>query len=504
VAKREKVFPDRLIIFTRYPEPGKTKTRLIPALGPEGAADLHRRMSEHTLAWARKLKNTSAVSLEVRYEGGDEHRFRQWLGSDIPFFHQGKGDLGARMARAFREAFSIGMGRIIIVGTDCPGLREGLVQEAFAALHHNDIVLGPAKDGGYYLIGLWRVIPQLFGKIPWGTGEVLRRTLQIADDMKLRVFLLEPLGDVDHPEDLGVCEKFAITPSHPSPRRCEKIPFSPPPCPSPLEGEGNSSLNSTHLPSPLAGEGRVRGPLRIFSHLPLEREGKVEENLALISVIIPTLNEEENIAECLASTQEPANAERIVVDGGSRDRTIKIALACGARVLTSPAGRARQMNAGAEVARGDLFLFLHADTRLPEGFANCVRQTLAQPGVAAGAFQFRLDVSSRNLQIIERVANWRSRRLQMPYGDQAIFIRSALFREIGGFPEIPIMEDCEFIRRLKKKGRILTLPQSALTSARRWRRLGIWKTTLINELVLGAYYLGFSPSRIHRFARRNR
>ncbi len=154
----------------------------------------------------------------------------------------------------------------------------------------------------------------------------------------------------------------------------------------------------------------------------------------MISIIIPTLNEEENIAACLASTQNASNAERIVVDGGSRDRTVEIALACGARVLTSPAGRARQMNAGAEAASGDLFIFLHADTRLPEEFEGCVREILARPGIAAGAFEFRLDMSSPGLQIIERVANWRSRRLQMPYGDQAIFIRSALFREIGRFP----------------------------------------------------------------------
>ncbi len=492
----------RLIIFTRYPEPGKTKTRLIPALGPEVAADLHRQMSEHTLGWARKLKNISAVSLEVRYEGGDEHRFQHWLGLDIPFFRQGTGDLGARMARAFEEAFQAGMGRVILVGTDCPDLREGLVQEAFAALDHSDIVLGPAKDGGYYLIGLCRAIPQLFGKISWGTGEVLPRTLQIADEIKLRVFLLELLGDVDRPEDLGVCEKFAITPSYSSPRRCEKIPFLPPPCPSPLKGEGNSSLSSTHLPFPLAGEGTVRGPLRIFSHLPLEREGKVEENLALISVIIPTLNEEENIASCLANTQNASNAERIVVDGGSRDHTVEIAYACGAKVLTSPAGRAKQLNAGAGAASGDLFLFLHADTRLPEKFDDSVREVLARPGIAAGAFTFRLDASSRSLQIIERVANWRSRWLQMPYGDQAIFIRSALFHEIGGFSDMPIMEDFEFIRRVQRKGRIFTLPQSAITSARRWSTLGIWKTTLINELVVIAYYLGLSPSTIHLFARR--
>ena len=224
----------------------------------------------------------------------------------------------------------------------------------------------------------------------------------------------------------------------------------------------------------------------------------------LISIIVPTLNEEENIAGCLGSTQNASNAQRIVVDGGSRDRTVEIARACGATVITSPAGRARQMNAGAKAASGDLFIFLHADTRLPDGFDSRVREILARPGIAAGAFEFRLDMSSLGLQFIERVANWRSRRLQMPYGDQAIFVRSALFRDIGGFPDMPIMEDFEFIRRLQKRGQIHTAPYPAITSARRWRMLGLWKTTLINELVVVAYYLGFSPAWIRHWARRDR
>jgi hypothetical protein len=205
--EKEKMSLNRLIIFTRYPEPGKTKTRLIPALGPEGAADLHRKMVDSTLTWARQLKNNSAVSLEFCYEGGDERRVRQWLGSDIPCCRQVNGDLGARMARAFTEAFSAGMGRVIIVGTDCPGLTGGLVRTACEALMDNDVVLGPAKDGGYYLIGLRKPMPQLFGGIPWGTGEVLPKTLGIAADLKLQVFLLESLDDVDRPEDLAIWEQ---------------------------------------------------------------------------------------------------------------------------------------------------------------------------------------------------------------------------------------------------------------------------------------------------------
>ena len=426
----------RLIIFTRYPEPGKTKTRLIPILGPEGAADLHRRMAEHTLIRARNLKNSSAVSLEIRFVGGRADSIKNWLGSDIPCIPQGDGDLGRRLERTFEEAFEAGIKRVVVVGTDCPGLTEDLVRQAFVRLQDSDVVLGPACDGGYYLIGLKRPVADLLQGIPWGTDRVLEKTLTKASDLHLRVSLLAPLEDVDRPGDLPVWERFG------------------------------------------------------------------QENFPLTSIIIPTLNEEENIASCLASTRHAPNVERIVVDGGSQDRTREIALSCAAKVLTAFTGRARQMNAGAESAAGDLLLFLHADTRLPEGFAEAVRNTISQPGVVAGAFEFCLQPTSPGLRFIERAANWRSRYLQLPYGDQAIFMRSGLFREMGGYRDMPIMEDYEFIRRLKKRGRIITAPVPAITSARRWEKLGIWKTTLLNYGIVIAYHLGVAPARIHRFASR--
>jgi len=152
----------RLILFTRYPEPGRTKTRLIPALGPEAAADLHRRMTEHTLRRIGSFLATHPVSFQVRYEGGKEELMRQWLGDEIRMVEQGEGDLGRRMDFAFFESFQEGMRRVVVIGTDCPGIRPFHLMRAFRSLEEKDGVIGPAKDGGYYLIGLRQPAPELF------------------------------------------------------------------------------------------------------------------------------------------------------------------------------------------------------------------------------------------------------------------------------------------------------------------------------------------------------
>ena len=223
-----------------------------------------------------------------------------------------------------------------------------------------------------------------------------------------------------------------------------------------------------------------------------------------ISVIIPVLNDAEALDLALSSTQDCTGVELIVVDGGSSDESAEVALSRGVKILHSPPGRARQMNTGAEVAEGEFLVFLHADTRLPEGFDHHVRRILTQAGVAAGAFQLQIDAPSVRLRLIEKAANWRSQYLQMPYGDQAIFLRAELFREMGGFPDLPIMEDFELIRRLKGRGRIVIAPAAVLTSARRWERLGAVRTTLINQLMILGFYLGFEPSRLARWYRAKR
>jgi len=192
----------RLILFTRFPRVGQVKTRLVPALGAEGATALHRRLTEHALTQARQLTRTRSVALLVHYAGGDPTRMAAWLGAGQEIRPQGEGDLGKRLERAFGEAFTAGYRSTVIMGSDCPELSTEILAQAFDALEGQDLVLGPAADGGYYLIGLRRHVPQLFAGIPWGTAGVLAGTLEIAARLSLACHHLPMLADVDRPEDL--------------------------------------------------------------------------------------------------------------------------------------------------------------------------------------------------------------------------------------------------------------------------------------------------------------
>lgn len=191
----------------------------------------------------------------------------------------------------------------------------------------------------------------------------------------------------------------------------------------------------------------------------------------------------------------------IVVDGGSQDGTVQIAHFFGVKVLSAPVGRACQMNFGAKAASGDILLFLHADTRLPANFEVLIATLFTadktnSPHPIAGAFKLRINAPLLSLRLIEFGVNWRSRWLQMPYGDQAIFLKSHVFDDIGGFENLPFMEDFALMLRLKRLGRIAIIPIPVLTSARRWQKLGVLKTTLINQGAIIAYLMHIPPHKI--------
>ena len=223
-----------------------------------------------------------------------------------------------------------------------------------------------------------------------------------------------------------------------------------------------------------------------------------------ISIIIPTLNEEEVLGRTLTRLQDKKNCEVIVVDGGSSDATLALAQKAGCRTISSPKGRGRQMNLGAAEAKGEVLLFLHADTLLPEEFPGLILDAITRPAVAAGAFSLAIDSPSKSLAAIAYLANLRSRFLHLPYGDQALFTSRSMFNAIGGFPEMEIMEDFVFIQTIKKEGKIVILPERATTSARRWQNMGIIRTTLINQLIVCGHSLGVPPVMLAGWYRRMR
>lgn len=223
-----------------------------------------------------------------------------------------------------------------------------------------------------------------------------------------------------------------------------------------------------------------------------------------ISIIIPTLNEEAVIEKTLSRLQGNKASEVIIVDGGSRDATVTLAKKAGYKVISSPQGRGIQMNLGAAEATSEILLFLHADTILPDNFAQLIQTTMSKPNLCGGAFSLAIDCNRKDLAMIAWGANLRSRLLQMPYGDQALFTTRHMFSAVGGFPEIEIMEDFVFIKKLKQRGTIAILQECVKTSARRWQNMGIVQTTLINQLMICGYGFGISPAVLVRWYRRLR
>lgn len=433
--------PKRLIIFTRYPEPGKCKTRLISILGAEGGAELQRRMTAKVIGIGREyLDKDPDFQLEVGYYGGSSGLMAETFG-EADYQPQSEGDLGQRMFGAMENAFGEGSQSVIIIGSDCPDISVEILEKAFSHLQQHDLVIGPALDGGYYLIGMKRPVSYVFPEdMPWGTALVLRKTLQIAKKQNLSVFLLPELADVDLPQDIA----------------------------------------------------------RIY-HDPL-LEGIQQP---LISIVIPTFNEAPFILRTIESSKTD-NVEIIVADGGSTDNTRELAINAGVKVIKCSRGRGRQLNAGVHQATGKIIIFLHADTILPKGFVSEVITTLSKPNTIAGAFRLGIIGKNWALGMVSLFANIRSILFQLPYGDQGIFIQKDQFRRVDGFLNIPIMEDYDLILRLKKLGRIGISPKSVKTSGRRWDKLGYIRTLLINQVMIIGYHIGVPIVKLERFYRQHK
>lgn len=416
---------NRIIVFSRLPQPGNTKTRMIPALGPEGAADLQRQMTRRTLATVDRTAASIACESEVRYTGGTREQMADVFGSSRCYVPQGEGDLGGRLQRAFANAFTDGMHRVVCIGSDCPSISHDLLSEALGRLADHDLVIGPATDGGYYLIGMNQPHPDLFNGVDWGTESVLAQTLARAESLGLRVHQLAELPDVDEPADLEHWQQVSA--------------------------------------------------------------GGDAEPTPWLSVIIPTLNEESSIVGAIRSAQQCPGVEIIVADGDSTDATLQLARDHGSEIIQCEPGRGRQLACGADAAKGDVLLFLHADTRLPFGYASEIRRTLSKPNAVAGAFRMAFDHVSTPLRLVEWGTDLRSTWRQLPYGDQAIYLHAETYRRLGGFRPLDAMEDFDLIWRLRRHGRVRVSRLPAITSARKYTTHGPWRTVVLHQWMIWSW-----------------
>jgi len=433
--------------MTRYPEPGRVKTRLAEELGADRATTVHRELAEYVVTRARAAALSGAVELEVRLTGAPPAAGRRWFGSRVHIHPQADGSLGDRLADAMSSAFAEGAPAAIAIGSDCPDAGREIVRDAIAALEHSTVVLGPAEDGGYYLVGVRAsaaepALAALFGDVPWGSADVLEVTLGRLSAAGVTPALLPQLADIDRPEDVARWEQYRDA------------------------------------------DARMATDPRL-------------------SVIIPALNEEALVAGAVRSALEAGALEVVVVDGGSADATVAQATHAGARIVHAPAGRAAQMNTGAAEATGDVLLFLHADTTLPPDACDQVRRALADRGAVGGAFRYSAgDESSVLDRLVSAVGGWRYATFRLPYGDQGIFAVRRVFEDLGGFPAMPVMEDYEFARRLKRLGRLGRATSAVRTSTRAWREGGLLRTTALDVATIAGYRLGVGPERLAQLRRR--
>ena len=419
--------------------------------GADGAANLAHAFFKDIWASLRTLADATLILAVTENDPA-------FAATDAEVWLQGDGDLGDRMERALRRALE-GAEAAVVIGSDSPGLPLRVFEQAHEALRSGAAVLGPSEDGGFYLIGLTRCPDGLLAGLPWSRSDTCARTAARLRSHGMRVRMIERWFDVDVPADLEHLEE--------------------------LIARGEISVPATSAVLAQIRSRRTRG----------------------ISVVIPVLNEEARIGRTLEGLGGMDGFDEvIVVDGGSIDRTVTIARSFPeVKVFEASRGRARQMNAGAEAASGDAILFLHADVSLPPDAAELIERALGRHGAIAGAFQTWTisDTRAGRLGLLLHLADLRSRYTSLPYGDQAIFVNARVFRELGGYPDQPLMEDLEFSRRLKRRGKIVRVSANVTVSGRRFVKRPIYYAVLMNIFPL-LYRLGVPAARLARLYRDSR
>lgn len=397
-----------IIVFTRVPFPGQTKTRMMPYLSGKECADLHGCLLRDIAVECEKVDADKFVyytddrANQTEWTDEDERIWKkkrrilaEVFGKTSAYKVQQGNTLGDKMYNAIHEVLGKGYDECVLIGTDIPEIHKNDLEQAFRILEERDVVFGPTKDGGYYLVGMKKPMGEVFGIKSYGHGSVLKDTLKGLAELELTTGCVRMLSDLDTPEDLKAYRKY----------------------------------------------------IRDKKHLQKTNTGRFVAESAKISIIVPTYNEEKTI-RTIQNQLLPLKdkCEIIFVDGGSSDRTLEM-MHPAFRVIRSGKGRAVQMNTGAKESNGDVLFFLHCDSELPRKPLEQIREVMTNHH--AGCFGIAFRSKQFFLLTCRVVSNMRVFDRKVMFGDQGMFMDRELFFEAGMFPEIPIMEDYQLSLTLK-------------------------------------------------------
>lgn len=430
-----------LLLFLKYPEMGKVKTRLARTLGPQEALRIYRQLLCRTLGLARDFQFSHPLVHLILYVDPPEKVADMQRNFPGPWTIRGQdhGDLGKRMASAFRETFAMGCQQVVLVGVDLADLKLGDLKKGFEALCRCPVVLGPARDGGYYLIGLRHPMDSLFQGIPWSTPRVWEVTLHRLESRGVVPGVLDVRRDVDEGADLAFLKAQPFFD-----RRISVIV----PCIGPLS--------------------------RLAPLVDALQQGLWSED------------------------------EILLVRGQNHAATPVELCQQGVRHLVAPKGRGIQMNLGALRAEGDLFWFLHADSSPPPDPGYHVRTLLEHPGASLGCFQLGFQEETPGLRLLSRWANFRTRVFKLPYGDQGLFCSRRVFEKVGGFQRSFLMEDVTLVRACRQLGSLLIIPRFIHSSPERYQRRGILPAGIQNHFLMLLHLAGVSDALLYRIYYRKR
>lgn len=412
-----------IIIFTRVPIPGETKTRMMPYLTKVECAKLHESFLKDILKEASKVDADIFISYTPE---NDKYILISILGEDLIYFPQFGEDIGKKMSNALKEVFNKGYESCILIGTDIPEIKKSHFENAFSLLEDNNVVFGPSEDGGYYLVGMNKLEKNVFEKQSYGHGDVLTNTVSNLRNSNLKVDFISSLNDIDIPEDLRDLKERNYD-------------------------DRNFNLTET---------------------------GKYINKLCKISIIIPIYNEEKTIIQLQKQLLPYKDqCEIIFVDGGSNDETLNL-IDKSFKVLYSKKGRQNQMNLGAEKSNGDILFFLHSDSILPKDFLYEIEEVMKDYPV--GSFGIKFNSKNFFMYTNQFLSNFRAKYRRLIFGDQGMFLKRELFFQQGMFPELPIMEDYQFSLDLRKNIKKFGMTKNRiLTSDRRYPKGTIPKLRLM-------------------------